>query len=517
MSVCSIDSKISKLSKDTDDRMEALIEACTEGMEKEARRLLLGQGRKLLNEDDSSSGNAPIHAACRGGHLEIVRLLIQRGASPDKVNRCGATPMQMAITGNHLDIVQFLYEELSSGGGGDDDDSTSVREAWKAPLHYAVLFARKRILSWLLDNGADPNQVFDCGRTAVHLICSTIPSSCSAAAVECLETLIEHGADLTVEDKEGRMPIHVANSAGLVSLLLDKLGYDLVNPKDVRGWTPLHHQCASVSAREEVVKYLLDNGADLQAVTNDGDTPLHLAMRHGGLIVPLLLKQDSLDITVKDGLGRNALHLALVYQRNEKYILRFLKESFIPLGGDINDSTNTGWTPLHYTCFYNLFRIQDFLLKQGATMSPLTVAGQTPVHMIGTKNFQITLGGQEEVALQEALNGRIAPKRKSVLRESFSQPLDNEDNYYRIQKASTVPWPAQHDGILNLLELSDCTHRDKEGNLPFFLAASTEWLDASFCMIRMAASQGLFETLGKTNASSSLEDGWLRRPVRSCV
>jgi len=55
---------------------------------------------------------------------------------------------------------------------------------------------------------------------------------------------------------------------------------DVVNKKDSNGWTPLHE--GARGGHVEVVKLLIDNGADVNEKTNYGETPLYWAeKRHG--------------------------------------------------------------------------------------------------------------------------------------------------------------------------------------------------------------------------------------------
>lgn len=56
------------------------------------------------------AGNAPIHWACRGGHAEIVTLLLSKGATNMSQNRMGDTPLHLAAYGNHFEAVQTLLD-----------------------------------------------------------------------------------------------------------------------------------------------------------------------------------------------------------------------------------------------------------------------------------------------------------------------------------------------------------------------------------------------------------------------
>jgi ankyrin repeat protein len=48
--------------------------------------------------------------ACRNGHADTARLLLERGADPDASNHQGQTPLMAAATLNHVEIIDCLLE-----------------------------------------------------------------------------------------------------------------------------------------------------------------------------------------------------------------------------------------------------------------------------------------------------------------------------------------------------------------------------------------------------------------------
>ena len=55
--------------------------------------------------------------ACRKGHLEVVRLLVEAGADKDKAGNHGSTPLSIARSGGHYEIAKLLVE-----AGADDNE-----------------------------------------------------------------------------------------------------------------------------------------------------------------------------------------------------------------------------------------------------------------------------------------------------------------------------------------------------------------------------------------------------------
>ena len=120
--------------------------------------------------------------------------------------------------------------------------------------------------------------------------------------------LLARGASPDVRDEDQRTPLHQAvlgNSVGLVGLLIES-GAD-VNARDDQGFTPLHFAAqehapeiardvnardedgnsvlwravAAARGRDEIVRFLLENGARDDLANCEGVTPRELALRLG--------------------------------------------------------------------------------------------------------------------------------------------------------------------------------------------------------------------------------------------
>ena len=65
----------------------------------------------LFNSDDH--GFSPLHWAAKEGHLNLVTLLIQRGARVNATNMGDDTPLHLATAHGHRDIVNLVKPSLS--------------------------------------------------------------------------------------------------------------------------------------------------------------------------------------------------------------------------------------------------------------------------------------------------------------------------------------------------------------------------------------------------------------------
>jgi len=74
-------------------------------------RLLLDKGAQV--EAKSGGGWTPLHWASRQGHVEIVRLLCDRGADIEACSKSGYRPLHWAALRGHFSVVKELIENRS--------------------------------------------------------------------------------------------------------------------------------------------------------------------------------------------------------------------------------------------------------------------------------------------------------------------------------------------------------------------------------------------------------------------
>jgi len=150
-----------------------------------------------------------------------------------------------------------------------------------------------------------------------------------------------------------------------------------INAKNSEGWTALHIACRNsrTFSSEDMVDFLLKNGADPNAKENGGLTPLHLASIYSNSdssleTVELLLRSNA-DPNVKACYNYTPLHLASRHSNDTSSLATV--EALLRSGADPNAKDNCGWTPLHfasiYSCYNNIISLATvkLLLRYNAT------------------------------------------------------------------------------------------------------------------------------------------------------
>ena len=139
----------------------------------------------------------------------------------------------------------------------------------------------------------------------------------------------------------------------------------------------------------EIIKDLLEKGADIRSTDNDGQTPLHVAARaKAAAAVSVLVNEEDVDVNATDNDGQTPLHVAAEVKDSE-VVRRLLKEG----KADVGPKDNTGWTPLHVAAKVNTSEVVKELLDGNADVNAKSNAGETPLH------FAVRFGSPEVVKL----------------------------------------------------------------------------------------------------------------------
>jgi ankyrin repeat protein len=193
--------------------------------------------------------------------LQVVILLLSKGADADAEANDGETPLQWAAGRGDTEIVELL---LKKGAKPNHFDKYG-----RTPLHNAAFSDNAAVTTLLLKNGAD------CGLQSMKGI-APLHQAVATDNIDVVKILLAAGCNPEIKDKKGHSPLQWAAALGLtnsLSILLSK-GCD-PNSTDSDGKTALHW--AGEEGQQDVVEMLLNKGASITTKDNNGKTPVEEA------------------------------------------------------------------------------------------------------------------------------------------------------------------------------------------------------------------------------------------------
>ena len=230
------------------------IKGSTRGLQKRVKKQRAPQDMRLPSQ--AMSGHVPIGAIVESNQRNCSTSIEVRAAVA-VVNDNGAAPLYLAATKGHVEMVGLL---LKKGA----DLAVSNNSGW-TPLHSAANEGHVEVVELLLEKGADLAVPNSDGMTPVY-------SAATQGHIEVVRLLLDKGANLAVRKDNGWTPLNSAANNGHVKVveLLLKKGADPAVPND-SGWTPLHS--AANNGHVEVAELLLEDGADGTAAASNVQTP----------------------------------------------------------------------------------------------------------------------------------------------------------------------------------------------------------------------------------------------------
>jgi ankyrin repeat protein len=276
-----------------------------------------------------------LHAACRFGLPNIVKMLLDQGADIHQVSERYGTALHVASRNGYPEIIEIL---LSKGL-----DVNVVDNAGWTPL----FLASTKVMQLLVDKGANVNAVNRGKSTSLHY-------ECSNGRAEGVKILLDNGADANFISRK-ETPLFVAcknQTVAVVKVLLEhKNG---ANPNIN---TPLYLACWQGNV--EIIKLLIKWKADVNCITEYGDAPIH-AMCHDAVITEILLSNGADVNLIHAKNGKTALCYACEKGKTE-VIKILLKNKANPQIAD-----NNGKFPLCYAYENGATEIIELLLDNGA-------------------------------------------------------------------------------------------------------------------------------------------------------
>lgn len=214
------------------------------------------------NGTDSESADKRLWHAAREGDLQGLQAALDDGADVNvRMSKYGDTPLLIASYHGHVDCVAAL-----------------------------------------LDAGAKPNMV-----DRVHSGTALFWAS-QEGRLEVVNELLVAGANVHRPNAGTNTPLQVASEGGHAGVVDALLAFG-ANPryKDALNDTALHFASATLGGSSvRIVILLIDAGAEVDARSGDGTTPLMWAAAFGNVLTVKTLLTHGADVGIVDGAGRDA-------------------------------------------------------------------------------------------------------------------------------------------------------------------------------------------------------------------
>ena len=328
-----------------------LAQACNDN-DLDAATMLVTQGADLNAIVD---GQAALHRAIIVGNLQIVSMLLDKGANTktkgelhylgkrEKPILC--TPLELAIRWDQLEIAQlliakgvFLHTKYLDECGTKAEDGTSCLEP-------SVKVQRMATLMKAFREGVHPSQVSRREKVTRLLQLRNDP-----AAFEELGEYLRDAAYFGQTEEVLRL-LKVRLVVDVDDVLI---AHRLTDCRAENGSTPFLNACQEGHA--EVVTLLMDAGADINAKNKSGRNALMLASRYGYLpVVEILFGQGGVDLHDREIDGRNAFMLAS--RKGHLPVVQFLWDK----GPDLETRDSSDRTALELASIHGHANVVEFL------------------------------------------------------------------------------------------------------------------------------------------------------------
>ncbi len=253
-----------------DEKKKLIFEMINAGAVEELEQLLNSSVYYLKNE----SGETILTQAILNDDEKMVTLLVQNAVANYK-NDAGETPLTLALKMGNTALAGILLTRAKPSLKNDHGE---------APLFLAIDLPDLGLIQDLIDRGADPNRKSN-GETPMA-------KAASQNQLKTVALLIRNGADPSRANDNEETPLYLA-LRGQHTVMTGVLLYKSKRPgKDANWQTPVGEPLLNLAAaqgNEQMVRLLLDHGADPNQVDFMENSGLNVAVDKGFDAIALLL------------------------------------------------------------------------------------------------------------------------------------------------------------------------------------------------------------------------------------
>jgi ankyrin repeat protein len=252
----------------------------------------------------------PLMYAARQGSLQAALILVDRGADLNSTDPDDATALVLAIINGHFDTAGLLAERGADPNVADTSgmaalyaavDMNTLGEVYGRPTRPSSdRLTALDLMELLLAHGANPNaplksptlqRAHTPGEGSLGEGATPLMRAARNGDAAAIRLLLDHGADSNARQRNGTTALMFAAGLG-------------------RGTGAFAKDYASEAELLDAVQVLVAAGADVNAVSGAGETPLHFGAQASDDIVRFLAANGA-RLDVKDKQGRTPVEMAL--------------------------------------------------------------------------------------------------------------------------------------------------------------------------------------------------------------
>lgn len=236
--------------------------------------------------DEQASGETALHNAVMRMDIDAITLLLDHCADVNRRNDLGMTPLYHAAKLGSLEVIELLLQR------GAHINIPSIN--MESPLFIASANNEASVVKYLLSKGADVDTLTDSGNNALL-------AAADAGYYQITNLLLNNRARLNDLAMDSWIGIYAAAYFGDEQRVKDLIHHfgSRVNVTNKKLQTPLY--AAVCSENTQAVQILINNDADVNALTSSNDTALKYAIRSKNMA----LVKSLLSINKQQGSNRD--------------------------------------------------------------------------------------------------------------------------------------------------------------------------------------------------------------------
>ncbi|KAF3920681.1 Ankyrin-3 [Orbilia brochopaga] len=338
-----------------------------------------------INALNTTCNRRALHAACESGHEDVVRILLQRGASVTVKDEDGKTPLHLTAADGGEGIVRML---MQSGA-----DLYAMDEEGDLPLHLAAEYGCSNTVTLFL---RAKMKVDIPGAGKRSALMRTVANGHKRTA----RCLLDEGANVNLRDEQGWTALHCAVRNGndtLTRMLLEE-------GANIHELTAGQQNAICLAVQYDLkalVRYLIENGAAIDGYGPNGMAPIHIAAMAGEeKILSILLELGASVNSYTKGSAINsqtALMVAII-QQHEGIVRILLNHP----GIDLEKEDRNRSTALHYAVQKGNIFIVKMLLEKNPRLDDMNIDGKAPIDFAKDRDIKDLL----KAAAKNARNPR---------------------------------------------------------------------------------------------------------------